>query len=259
MKNIFTDYIRTEYITFRHARGSSIESGKEFHTYHEIILFLEGDVQLITEDIHICLQPNSLIAIPRETYHQVLIRKKPENYYRCTLTFSDIPTLHDLLCTSMDRLTIYEADRTIRYLFQKLMDHAGHAAAPELLQAVLTLLLSEIADKQDIARPEFAQHVAIRNAISYINSNMDQKLTIAEIARSCAVSPSSLSHLFKKEMNISLHQFIMKKRLICAYHRISAGELATTVAMECGFGDYSGFYKQYRKMFGFSPSQKRLS
>jgi AraC-like DNA-binding protein len=60
----------------------------------------------------------------------------------------------------------------------------------------------------------------------------------------------------QKEMYISIHKFIVKKRLIQAHHRICAGEAVTVVAMECGFQDYSGFYKQYKKAFGFPPSQK---
>lgn len=70
------------------------------------------------------------------------------------------------------------------------------------------------------------------------------------------ISPSSLSHIFKEEMNIPLHKFIMKKRLINAYHKIQSGEKATVAAAESGFNDYSGFYKQYKKMFNVTPSEK---
>jgi AraC-like DNA-binding protein len=65
---------------------------------------------------------------------------------------------------------------------------------------------------------------------------------------------SCLAHTFKEQMNISIHQFILKKRLVMAHHKILAGEPATKAAMECGFNDYSGFYKQYKKLFGKNPS-----
>ena len=44
-----------------------------------------------------------------------------------------------------------------------------------------------------------------------------------------------------------------------AHHKIADGELASAAALECGFRDYSGFYKQYKKLFNQSPSEKRES
>lgn len=34
------------------------------------------------------------------------------------------------------------------------------------------------------------------------------------------------------------------------------GQPATQAAIECGFNDYSGFYKQFKKMFNKSPSDR---
>ena len=81
--------------------------------------------------------------------------------------------------------------------------------------------------------------------------------TVEEIANHCNVSLSLLSHIFKKEMNISPYKYALKKRLINARRKINAGELSTSVAVECGWNDYSGFYKQYIKTFGVPPSSKK--
>lgn len=125
-----------------------------------------------------------------------------------------------------------------------------------LLRSVLILLLDVLRTPKDMSSGENHQNEMIRMAVEYTNRNLDKALTIHSIAQACNISDSTLSHIFKKEMYISIHKFIVKKRLIQAYHRICAGEAATVVAMECGFGDYSGFYKQYKKAFGFPPSQK---
>jgi AraC-like DNA-binding protein len=57
-------------------------------------------------------------------------------------------------------------------------------------------------------------------------------------------------------MNISVYQYMLRKRLILAQQKIRDGESATAAAMLCGFNDYSSFYKQYKKLFGVSPSEK---
>ena len=101
---------------------------------------------------------------------------------------------------------------------------------------------------------QLTRHTAVLNAIRFINENLYSPIAIDEIAKACMISPSSLAHLFKKELGISPYKFIVKKRLISAYQRIQEGEPATLAAIECGFNEYSGFYKQYKKMFGVSPN-----
>jgi AraC-like DNA-binding protein len=91
--------------------------------------------------------------------------------------------------------------------------------------------------------------------VEYINGHLSESLTVAGIAKRLNISPSLLSHAFKNEMNIAPYRYILKKRLVLAQHKIARGESATAAAIECGFGDYSGFYKQYKKTFGTSPSR----
>lgn len=258
MAELFSDYLLGDSISFKHARGFSDRSGKEFHIYHEIILFLDGDAEFISEDLNMHLKPSTLIVIPSETYHQMIIHGDQEHYYRCVLQFGENPELAELMASSMSKVQAFAADREVRFLFDKLIQatKTEEAHTVLLLRSVLILLLDVLRDPKDMLGEEQHQNETVRMAINYINRNLDKTLTIHSIAQACNISESSLSHIFKKEMYISIHKFIVKKRLIQAHHRICAGEAATVVAMECGFGDYSGFYKQYKKAFGFSPSQK---
>ena len=59
-------------------------------------------------------------------------------------------------------------------------------------------------------------------------------------------------------MNISIHQYILKKKLVMAHHKILDGIPATQAAIDCGFNDYSGFYKQFKKMFNKAPSDRGI-
>ena len=258
MAELFSDYLCGDSISFKHARGSSDRSGKEFHIYHEIILFLDGDAEFISENLHMRLSPATLIVIPSQTYHQMIIHGKPENYHRCILQFGDQPELEPLLKATMHAVQVFMSNRDVRFLFDKLIRATGDASHPDLLlRSVLILLLDALQTPKNIPDEENHQNEIVRMAIAYINRHLHKPLTIHAIAQACNTSDSSLSHIFKKEMYISIHKFIVKKRLMQAYHRICAGEPATAVATECGFGDYSGFYKQYKNIFGFPPSHKR--
>lgn len=254
MQKLFSNSIRAEGILCKHARGISERSGKEFHLFHEIIYFLGGDAEFISENLHMGLKPETLILIPKETYHQMIIHGDQQCYYRCLLQFPDSRELSGLIRENMTGILAFSADREIKYLFGKLIT-ACSEGEPVLLKAVLTLLLDSLKSKSAISGEENLQTDLIKQATGYINQNIAGKILIADIAAQCHVSESTLCHVFKKEMNIPIHKFIIKKRLVSAHHKIASGRSATAAALECGFNDYSGFYKQYKKAFGFSPSK----
>lgn len=245
---LFEHYIKTDGVTFKHARGKSVMTGKEFHIYHEIILFLDGKAELITEYSRTPIKPNTLIFIPKETYHQLNIIGKQEAYHRCILHFTKSPINKFLLC---------KADNEIKYLFSKLTDNIKSKDKEPILNSVLVLLLNKLSTEKLDNTAVISQNPIILQCIDYIKYNLNSNLSVEEISKVCNISVSGLSHLFKKEMNISLHKYIIEKRLIEAYKKIHAGKAVTSVYIECGFNDYSGFYRQYKKMFGFSPSQTK--
>ena len=253
MDNNYSHYIESENVAFRYAKGPSVEKGKEFHPFHEIIYFMAGDAEFVSEEIHSKVEAGTLIVVPKETYHQLVIHGNPNDYKRCTFKFSQI-----VFCEkSMTSQIFVSADKNIEYLLQKLITRVKDKDCPALLYAVLALLLDEISQKRNNLSKEGSQNAVIVDALNYINNRLHTKITTEEIAKTCMISPSSLSHIFKKEMGIPLHKFILKKRLISAYGKIENGESATKAAADCGFNDYSGFYKQYKKMFGASPSDKK--
>ncbi len=258
MQQLFKYYIKSENVIFKYANGESEKSGKEFHTFNEIILFLDGEAELIGENIHTNIKPNTLIVIPKETYHQVIIKGNKNNYHRCTLSFFDTSETIDL-SSNLTKITLLEYDFDFKYIFGKLINlsQQENKNNATLLKAFLTLILCEILAKNSISINETSQNPIIESTIFYINQNLNKNISINEIANAHNISPSSLSHIFKKEMNIPIHQYIIKKRLITAHHKINSGTPSTTAAIECGFNDYSGFYKQYKNMFGYPPSKNK--
>jgi len=258
MQESFSHYINCENLSFKYARGISDRSGKEFHLFHEIILFLGGEAELISETVHTKLSPNTLIVIPKETYHQFIIKGDQEEYCRCVFQFSGLDNI-ELKHIHTGELFITDCDKNISYLFSKLMKHSKEnesSSANSLAEAVLILLLDEIRAKKSLEIATDLNDKLTKGALEYITDNLTAPIRTEDIAAHLNVSVSTLMHTFKRSMKISPHQYIIKKRLILAHTKISSGEAASLAAMECGFYDYSGFYKQYKKMFDITPSEK---
>ena len=49
MIGIFEEKLLSERASFRYAKGESLERGKEIHTYHEIIYYIDGNAEILTE------------------------------------------------------------------------------------------------------------------------------------------------------------------------------------------------------------------
>lgn len=254
MREVFSDYLECNGIAFKHAYGPTTQPGKEFHVYHEILCFLEGSAELISEDIHAEIKPGTLIVIPKERYHRIVIRNDASCYYRSVIRFFDTPELREMISGKLDRIKLIPFTGEVRGLFERL-ERALREDEQEkhlIFRAVLILLLAEIPKNE--AKEENAQEPLVQEILRYVNTHIREDISLALLAKQLNSSVSLISHVFKREMNISLYRFIIKKRLLLAYERILQGEAPTAAALECGFRDYSGFYKQFKKMMGFSPS-----
>lgn len=258
MKQSEMNETSNETILFEYVRDVGAQSGIDYSLFHEIVLFPDGDVELITESIHTYLKPNTLVLIPKGTYHQFVIRGNQENYHRCRLLFEDIPELQTLFAGSMSQLKVIQANDRVNCLFQILQDTAlTDAKGMTIVRSSLTLLLNEISQNDETECTYEVQNEVVRQAVNYIKENIDQKLAIGDIAKVCSISESALSHIFKREMNQSLYKYIIQVRLTTAHQKIYEGVPAKIAAYSCGFNDYSAFYRQYKKVFGFAPSQKK--
>ena len=261
MKN-FENRISTSNIMFRYAKGVSSQVGKEFHPYHEIVLFMGENAVLYSDTQQMQIKPGTLIVIPKETYHQLNIKGDRESYIRCVLNFGDIPETKEFIKKNMKRIYVSEVSKEIGFLFETLIKTAvGDYSDSEkgiILKSVLTLILSNLSVAEEIKNGSKISEIT-KKSIQYIKENISVHFRTKDMAKFLNVSESLLYHTFKEEMNISVHKYILKKRLTIAYEKIKNGTPATIASYECGFSEYSNFYRQYKKAFGFSPSHRELN
>lgn len=94
----------------------------------------------------------------------------------------------------------------------------------------------------------------INESIIYIEKNLKRKITIEEIADSVGYSKFYFSRIFKTEMNISVMEYVKKRKIVCAAQLILEGKKILDVAIEYGWETHGGFIKAFKSYYGFSPS-----
>ena len=91
--------------------------------------------------------------------------------------------------------------------------------------------------------------------VRYLNKNLDSPITLDDICQKFYISKSQLCRAFRDSTGTTVKQYLTIKRLIMAKQRIDAGEQATHVYLQCGFNDYSSFYRAFVKHFGYAPTK----
>ena len=91
----------------------------------------------------------------------------------------------------------------------------------------------------------------------YIQSRLDQPITLTELEQLSGLSTRGLQYAFKHRFQCTPMQWIRYERLALARARLAAAVPGTTVlavALSCGFGNPGIFTRYYRQSFGELPS-----
>jgi AraC-like DNA-binding protein len=109
--------------------------------------------------------------------------------------------------------------------------------------------------KQQMRLGQHARLIA--QAVEYLRENYTEDLDVHGIARHIGMSHSALHHHFKQATAMSPMQYVKQLRLHGARARLLAGQSATQAAVSVGYASPSQFSRDFRRLFGVSPTQVR--
>ncbi len=260
MKSIFEKTLDYNQISFCYSKGPEIRE-REIHPYHEILYYIDGESAFLSENFQKELNSGTLIVIPKESYHFFRL-KEPEKFTRLKISFPDGLDVLAPAASVTDEIRVIEnVDAALLYSLDRICTELGSDKTGEhsafLIYTAFLMLMAQInvqSEKRGEVRYRESAHL-VTKILEYINENLDSDISIRAIALSVNASESTLTHCFKESLGISLHRYIIEKRLIYAKRLIAEGENPSKIYARCGYGDYSSFYKAYKKMFGTPPSK----
>lgn len=101
-------------------------------------------------------------------------------------------------------------------------------------------------------------HQRIARVIQYIQQHFQQSLDVDCLAEQANMSPSSLHRHFKSVTNVSPLQYVKSLRLHHARELVTSRQSGVSeAAYRVGYQSLSQFSREYKRMFGESPSQDR--
>ncbi|HVK94970.1 MAG TPA: helix-turn-helix transcriptional regulator [Noviherbaspirillum sp.] len=85
-----------------------------------------------------------------------------------------------------------------------------------------------------------------------------QEWTLGALARQANTSPYHLARVFREEVGVPVHRYLIRTRLGKALEGMRAADVdLTDIALDAGFASHSHFTFNFRSLFGIPPSQLR--
>ena len=101
---------------------------------------------------------------------------------------------------------------------------------------------------------------SLSGMMSYIEENLTSEITLQDVADSVELSRNYASTLFKKELGISMNEFILRERIAEAGRMLRAGKLTISeIAERLQFCSQSYFSKCFLKVTGKTPGEYRTN
>lgn len=245
------------------------------HDFYEVYFFINGNVEYSVEGKIFEMKKGDLLLINPLELHQPRISETQGDYERIVLWINkdflfSLSSNDTSLSRCFDstnpghsnliRLSFSAQEELKSMLTELIREQSSDNYAKDLAsRAILLRILVELnrlslryAEKHD---KESSFSPLILSVLDYINHHYCEKLSLSTIADRFFVSKYYLSHAFNSVVGTSVHRYIILKRLIHAKQMLSSGIKPTTVASNCGFSDYAGFYRAFTGEYGVTPAE----
>ncbi|MFL2561937.1 MAG: GlxA family transcriptional regulator [Arenicellales bacterium] len=191
--------------------------------------------------------------------------------YRCTLHWENIPDMHDefphlvvssgLFELDRDRYTCSGGTAPIDMMLTLIARERGRALSDRISEGMLCERIRDGSDRQRMplrmrlgsSQPKLVE------AVELMESNIEEPMTLDELATHVGISRRQLERLFQKHLQCVPTRYYLEIRLRRARSLLlRSSRSIVDIAFACGFVSAPHFSKCYRDFFGIPPREERL-
>jgi LacI family transcriptional regulator len=154
------------------------------------------------------------------------------------------------LAISSIELPFREAGRqAARLLGQSWQDHSARKSIRLPPVRVVVRVSSDAFMTQD---------AMIRKAQVFVEARRHEHVTVRDVTRAVGTNRTTLGKRFQRELGMTLHEYLLRRRLAYAVERLREGDASVErVASECGFSSASYFSRVFTEATGLRPGSVR--
>jgi AraC-like DNA-binding protein len=239
---------------------AAFEIAKHAHSTWELYLQVDGTSHWVSGRQHHVLAPGDAYIVAPEIVHQLEVRPSGDHhFYYAEIDVNPVLRRHAALRPVWRQAKAFHvmAGLALQSPFQLLLDevsiesaHRDLAIQLALDQLILaaTRLLSSAPSHRVVQR-----HPAVTRACQLIDREPGAHWTRDKLARASGSSPSQLGSLFRRELGTSPHDYLLKRRIELAKHRLRDTDITVTqLSADLGFSSSQHFARVFRQYAGVS-------
>lgn len=274
-------YLNNSFLEVNYKKSDKITDYDKFnmhlHDFYELFYFLKGDITYHIEGHAYELKENTLLIINNSELHKpVFNRNVPYeriiiHFFPWVLSKYNSYDFNLLECfenrKEANHNKIYDKDKKIYAYFKRIIEYTQQKDNAleimiETLFVQLLILINKLFIREKDSENKFIKYdERILDIIKYINNNIDKPLSLDSLADNFHLNKSYLSHIFKKHAGFPIIRYIRYKKIMQAKKLLLDNNSCNEVSSQLNFGDYSTFYRSFKKEVGISPKdyQKKRS
>lgn len=174
--------------------------------------------------------------------------------------FPDIVTSAHVFELDRDRLTCPGGTAPIDMMLHLIALRAGEALANAVAEQIVHPRIRPGHDPQRMTPGERYQfdNPTISRAIAAMEDNLDEPLSLSELAKASRISQRQLERLFREQMKTTAKAFYVRLRLERARQLLAdSGRPVGEIALATGFASRAHFSRAYLRAFGTAPGHRR--
>lgn len=246
-----------------------------YHDHYELLFCLTGQLNYQVEGHAYRLEPGAVLLIHPYQFHHalpgngsaerialrfeesILRRRSTPEWPLLELMHTTAPAHGNQLQLSGGRFK--QISDILRAL---LRENSTEEFGREMMQEVLLTQLFLCIDRATRAAPMplppvTADEQLVQQVIEYFENHLSDAVPLDVLARRLYTDRYSLSRTFTRLVGCPPHTYLTQKRLQKATVLLQAGMPPQETALQCGFADYSNFYRRFKAAFGCGPREYR--
>lgn len=237
----------------------SVSGGKQFLIDRRVYPIQSGDLFFINPyESHYPApsgsQPHERIVI--SIYPDYLKRlSSPDTDLTACFTLRPAATGHKLTLTESEQAHFLSCIRRLSAVQGYGADLLEMSVFLELMVALNHSFLKNADLDASSPREPSLPHSQAEQILAYIDSNLQDSLSIEDLSNHFFLSSSYLSRIFKNATGTTINKYITARRISRAKALLTTGLSVGETAELCGFHDYSNFLKTFSKAVGITPKK----
>lgn len=256
--------IRNPSCNVHKSQGTLPATRLHYHDFYQIYFLIKGSLTHYAEGGERVLHSGDCFILPPNVAHRIERGDPDTLFYSFSFRREFLPEgIPSCLAEGNSRLrltpdgpSLSRLERLLRCALEEFEDQ--QPGWEDALRGLLTAILVLLSRTDDTQASTGRETEVMNTCIQYIQENLGGPLELAALQQKYHLSASTFYRAFHRRTGESFQNYVLQRRVERACSLLRQTKLPLSqVAQQCGFGNYSGFYRAFRDRTGLSPREYR--